>query len=387
MTYFKQLLFILIVFNSLVAAAQSIPFTDERWTIDCQAHIKEYHKGQNSLYLQRGIAYLKDETFVDGIIEFDMYLNERVAFSGLIFRMEDDNNFEEIYLRGHHSGHPDAYQYTPVYNGLTGWQLYHDRYINFNDGLMSWMPSGDPVGYNGVVNFPFDRWTHIKIAIAGKKAEVYIDGEAVPSIAIQDLKRPIQAGGVGLISSAGAVHFANFAISSRETPRLLLAKEITLSKEPNAIEHYRVSTTFSESMLDNQYSLNSNFTKSLAWEKLTAEPNGLLNIARLRQFSREQNTALLEVKLESNTDQIKAMHFGYSERVKIWCNGQILYSGDNEFRSRDYRYLGTIGYFDTIYLPLKKGVNHIYFAVSENFGGWGLQAKLEDQTSIQLSIP
>ena len=35
-----------------------------------------------------------------------------------------------------------------------------------------------------------------------------------------------------------------------------------------------------------------------------------------------------------------------------------------------------MGYFDTIYLDLKKGKNEIIFAVSENMGGWGLKAKL-----------
>ena len=45
--------------------------------------------------------------------------------------------------------------------------------------------------------------------------------------------------------------------------------------------------------------------------------------------------------------------------------------------SRDYRFLGTIGYFDAVYLQLKKGRNDLWIAVSENFGGWGIKAKLE----------
>ena len=36
----------------------------------------------------------------------------------------------------------------------------------------------------------------------------------------------------------------------------------------------------------------------------------------------------------------------------------VVYAGDNRYRSRDYRYLGTIGYFDQVYLPLAAGDNY-----------------------------
>jgi len=52
--------------------------------------------------------------------------------------------------------------------------------------------------------------------------------------------------------------------------------------------------------------------------------------------------------------------------------------------SRDYRFLGTIGFFDQLFLPLKKGSNELWFVVSENFGGWGVKAKLENMDKISL---
>ena len=36
-------------------------------------------------------------------------------------------------------------------------------------------------------------------------------------------------------------------------------------------------------------------------------------------------------------------------------NGMPLYRGDDSYRSRDYRFLGSIGWFDTVYLPLQAG--------------------------------
>jgi hypothetical protein len=52
--------------------------------------------------------------------------------------------------------------------------------------------------------------------------------------------------------------------------------------------------------------------------------------------------------------------------------------------SRDYRFLGTIGFYDKLFLPLKKGDNELWFVTSENFGGWGVKAKFENMEGILL---
>ena len=55
---------------------------------------------------------------------------------------------------------------------------------------------------------------------------------------------------------------------------------------------------------------------------------------------------------------------------------------DAVHRSRDYRFLGSIGYWDTVFLPLAQGDNELVVAVSESFGGWGVQARFQDPTGI-----
>jgi len=68
---------------------QAVPFNDKRWVIQAQGQMQEAYKGKNSLYLQGGMAYLKDANFLNGIIEFDVYLAYQVSFSGMIFRLAD----------------------------------------------------------------------------------------------------------------------------------------------------------------------------------------------------------------------------------------------------------------------------------------------------------
>ena len=73
-----------------------------------------------------------------------------------------------------------------------------------------------------------------------------------------------------------------------------------------------------------------------------------------------------------------------SDEASVFVNGVPLYGGTNRCQSRDYRYLGTIGLFDEVYLPLRDGRNEVRFVVTEAFGGWGLQARFEDTQGIEF---
>jgi hypothetical protein len=77
------------------------------------------------------------------------------------------------------------------------------------------------------------------------------------------------------------------------------------------------------------------------------------------------------------------LNFGYSDTAKVFVNGKLIYAGNNTYQSRDYRYLGTIGLFDSVVLPLHSGENEILIAVTEAFGGWGVMAELENVDGIK----
>ena len=68
----------------------------------------------------------------------------------------------------------------------------------------------------------------------------------------------------------------------------------------------------------------------------------------------------------------------------MFLNGRQLYRGDDTYRSRDYRFLGSIGYYDTLFLPLLEGENELVVAVSEDFGGWGVQARFTEPAGLEL---
>lgn len=353
----------LLVFIYQAVSAQVVPFDLDHWEVQSQSYILEQYKGYNSVYLKSGRIILKDDQFKNGIIEFDILMTERRAFPGLFFRITDDSNYEEFYFRPHLSGKPDANQYTPVFNGNAAWQLYFG-------------PS-----FSAPTVYPFDEWMHVKVLVLNDKAEFYFNQETEPSLAV-DLKMTPQAGKIGLKSALNPMHFANFQYQKTDNVPLKGKEPVKEAPMENIISTWQVSDVFEEKSLTGTSLSTAN--KKRNWQTMSSEVTGTVNISRIRKYDQQKNTVFARLVINSNSKQTKAIKLGYSDRTKVYLNGQLLYAGDNGFRTRDYRYLGTIGYFDTIYLPLKKGDNELWVAVSENFGGWAVRGIMDERNGIKI---
>ena len=379
--YFILLLSVLAICQN--ADSQAFPFDEENWTIESRGAVIDAYEGEeNTLFLQAGRATLRDVSFLNGIIEFDIYLAKRRGFPGILFRMQDNINYEEFYLRPHQSGNPDAMQYTPVFNGLSAWQLYHDQGAGVQDGRVTWRMVGSE-GYNTIYTYPFDRWLHVKLVVSNTQMDVYFGHEETPTLQVRELKQKAVSGPISLRAATCPIYFANFSVTKMDSPPLHPIPPATAVSMKDLIQQWHISNPFKEQSLESRYHLDEAFLKNKSWQLLECEPSGLGNISKVTApKDRSENMVLAKITLTSSEQQTKRLDFGYSDRVKVYCNGQLLYSGNNGFRTRDYRYLGTIGFFDSVYLPLKSGRNEIIFAVAENFGGWGIQAKLEDLQNI-----
>ncbi len=345
----------------------SVPFDSIKWDIRSQKHEFKEYKGQPALFMHGGIAILRDSKFKDGIIEWDMAFPEQRGFTGIRFRMQDLRNFEEFYFRPHQSGNPDANQYCPVFNGVSSWQLYHGEEY------------GVPYEYN------FNKWFHVKLVVSGSRAELYVDNMRTPILHIPFLKHDPQEGQLMVSGARVPVYFANFSYQAVDMPKLVNAPVEEQPLDPLAIDRWYVSEPFAESDLKDVYHIKNLAKQNWTWKELPVENSGTANLASISNFAaNERNTVFAKLVLNSSTEQIKALQLGFSDRAKVYCNGQAIFSGNDSYATRDYRYLGTIGFFDTVYLPLKKGRNEIWVAVSETFGGWGIRGKLENLEGIRI---
>jgi len=348
------------------ATAQPIPFDSARWDISGQTAHPMNYMGQPALLLQGGMAVLQDASFTNGVIEFDIAFAESRTFTGVQWRRQDDANAEEFYFRPHLSGMPDANQYAPTYHGLSGWQLYHGP------------------AYSAPVRYRFNTWMHVKLVVSGNRGEVYLDSDE-PILAF-DLKRDAAPGSVGIYAANLApVFFANFSYREEARPAL---KGTPIPPEPapaGTVTAWSVSSPFPEAALDGKTRLTDADKRGLTWQSLPAEPAGITNLAQITDPGNGNNTVFARLTIQAERDQVKKLRFGYSDRVKVYVNDRLVYSGTTAYATRDYRYLGTIGLFDAVYLPLKRGTNEVWMAVSEDFGGWGILAQIEDQAGITLA--
>ena len=364
----KLLLLLALLLITLTANAQTIPFDIEHWDFRAKESQIEDHLGQKSLRLLGGLAVVKDSRFTDGIIEFDMAFGPERGFQGVVWRVQSDLlNYEEFYIRPHQSGNPDANQYHGVFNGLEGWQLYYGT------------------AYSSPVTYDFNQWTHFKIVVSGKNAEIYIKDMATPALFIPELKHETASGRVGLnVSNFAPAYFSNFSFTAMNNPPL---KGKALPPEPTpagTVMSWMVSNAFDGKSLEKKYQLTPADKRNLTWTRLPSESTGLTNLARVQGPQPNKNTAYARLTIQSDRDQIKKLRFGFSDDVKAYFNDKLIYGGSDIYRSRDYRFLGTVGLYDELYLPLKKGDSEVWLAITENFGGWGVKGQFDDLEGITL---
>lgn len=345
--------------------AISVPFTPDRWNMENAETSMETFNGKECILVKTGAIITKNIDLRDGTIEFDMSFPQQRGFPGIGFRVLGMDNFEHFYVRPHQSGNPDATQYTPVFYGMAGWQLYHGE------------------GYSKAIPFKFDQWHHIKIDMHGIEAEIYIDNMQTPFIKVTELKHGWKSGNIAFIPGNLPTRFANLQYSSRQVnePSPI---PVPANGTGGLITQYQVSNQVNSTLFQDQLQLTPDIKSKLKFTKQPTESSGTINLAKFMQANDTGRVIVAKIVVQSETDQVKELSFGFSDYVRVYLNDKALYGGKDNFLSRDYRYLGTIGFFDKLFLPLKKGANELWFVVAEDFGGWGVKAKFEDMSGIGL---
>jgi hypothetical protein len=337
------------------------PFDSSKWNVQAAAWRVEPYRGRSALFLKDGAAWLKDSRFQNGTIEFDIVFNNAGGFPGIAFRAATHSDFELFYLRQALSDGPHATQYTPVLHGLYAWQIY----------------AGPE--WEGTAHWTYDRWMHVKLIVRDSRAELSVDGDSAVQV-IRQLRGPTSAGEIGLMSGTGA-RFANVVVRTDSGTGAVALAEMNDSMPATTVRSWRVSSPFPESTLVRRTQLTT-VPGAGAWHSLAVEEHGIANLARLAGNGDGRNTVVAAVTLMADADRIVRVRFGYSDRVRVFLNGRLLYSGNAGFGTRDPEFLGLVGLFDELALPLRRGRNELWFAVSETFGGWAVAADLPDRDAI-----
>jgi hypothetical protein len=275
----------------------TITMTADGWqTKENAEFLRELGFYHGLMRLNTGDAVLKDITFSDGTIEFDVNTIGRGA-PGIAFRQQDEGNFELLYLR------PDAacpafracIQYAPQTHGVLLWDLFPQYQTRA------------PLRENG--------WNHIKMVVSGRRMNVFVNDATSPTLQVGRLEGDAMKGGLRL---QGPRTFANMVI----TPDAVDGLSPEPVKDPldgdrGLVRNWRLSA-FSALPSGKDPIYHQMPGASEEWKTISTERNGLVNISR--EYGRplpEPNRAVawLKTTITSDGKQTKKVDIGWTPSI------------------------------------------------------------------------
>ena len=354
-----------VVYSTTGLAQQSFPADSPMWKLEGKDISIEQFLGRSAIKVRSGKALLDGVTLQDGLIEFDMYHTGQRAFAYLYFRGDSDQEFEEIYFRTHKSEAPDTLQYSPVFQKRSAWQLYH--------------------GESGAVTavLPANEWVSVKLELSGTKMSVWVGSKDEPVLVIDKLEHEPRNGYMafrGFVPRTSNAPYAAYFSNLRITKTI--AKASTPSKTPSLpsgqLTQWRVSPAF-----DSKAGVIKDLPAGLdqtQWDRAIMQDNGAFEFLRSRPIPKGARhwSVVARTTVKSSQKQHCALHLGFSDELSLSLNGQLLSYQDARYRFDKPRQQGLMHPEQAvIYLPLQKGDNEIQAIVSDDFGGWGLMARIE----------
>ncbi len=355
------------------AVVKPLPVGDGKWDLK-DARI-EAAEGRQAIAMETGLAYRRDVSLEDGTIDLEVQLSRRRSFVYLMFRMADDGEYEEVYLRPHKSGLPDALQYAPVFQGQSAWQLHH--------------------GEGGAASIEFEpgAWTHLRLVLQGRRAALFVNDMQKPALFVPQLARDPRAGYLALrgfvppgTSGTGpSARYANLTVTPGPPAFDLAAIKVApLTSEPGVIHAWSVSRAF----LPKDVPAAALPGPDLAgdFRRLVTEPSGLLELHRhvvLPPASRAA-AAVARVNVRAAAAGPRAFDLGFSDVATVFLNRQPVFRADQSY-SYEKRREGLISYEQArLYLPLLAGDNELAVVVIDGFGGWGIMGRFADASGLEF---
>lgn len=358
------------------AAPVEVGMTADHWQASGEVEyvqMEGFPHGQ--LNIKSGAAALQALTFGNGTIEFDVKLVAD-GMPGILFRRQGDATAEEFYVRPGPNcrASQDCIQYAPVLRSTMLWDMYPD--------------------YQRPAPIEVAGWNHIKMVISGRRMNVYVNATLTPTLVVDRLEGEALDGGLML---RGPATFANLTVTRDAVDGL--SPEPTADPALGDARWLRRWWLAPSSVLpaDTEPGFAALPAPGAAWTAITAEREGLINVARRYGSPTGKGVAALtwlKTSVVSDRDQAKTASVGWTREIWIFVNGKQVYAGNNGYndvaarKTPDGRLSIDNGSFS---LPLHKGKNEIVIALSNRFArssghyGWGMKLRLDDIKGIDTA--
>ena len=365
----------LLLSTALPQTPEAFPLSDPAWAFAGDSTRLETVGGREAVRLYTGSATRRDVRLQDGTIDVDVMTSRRRSFVYVRFRMEDDRNMEEMYLRPHKSELPDAMQYAPVYRGVSAWQLYH--------GVRG---TAAPAIVPGV-------WTRVRVVLSGRRAAFFLRDTVTP-VMIVPLAREPRPGFLSLSAflpagtpGAGPIAwFSNLRVRAGVS-FYRFPPDSTAPLPSGVVRQWSLGQAFLPTHLE-PTSLDSAWTAQM--QTVTVEPNGMVALNRwlVRPEGRTPTgdaSVVARISVNAARSGTVPLQLGFSDAATVFLNGWPLFHGDDSYLFEQRRD-GLIGFDQaTVFLPLRAGANDVSIVGRDRFGGWGLMARFPEAGGLLIA--
>lgn len=345
----------------------TIALSPEKWAFQTgKVEFLDY-KGKQSMKIAQnsGQVVLKDLVFKDGTIEFDVEPILPGFAQSIYFHRKDEKEQEIVYLRVGTIGTPlsnNAIQYTPYFDGINMWDMYPQ--------------------YQGPAPIKGGEWNHLKLVISGHQMRVYMNHLPQPVLEIPKLEGNLREGSIAF---DGAAYIANLQIKPNETEGLTPHEGVDLTNhEANYLRKWTVSTPIDLPLGNEVYLANQPKPESFA-DSIMAERAGFINLTRKFGGNKSRKVVWLRTKITTKEVVKTRLQLGFSDEVWVFLNNQMVFVDKNLFQQAAMRKYpeGRMSKDNASFgINLKQGDNELLIAVTNDFYGWGIIARLESTDGI-----
>ena len=369
----RSALAVVLTLGAPALVAQQLSFSDPRWKFYGDSTKVETFDGRQVLRIDNGAAARPDLRLEDGTVDVDVMTSRRRSFVYFNFRVQNEGEYEDFYLRPHKSGLPDAAQYAPVFQGQSAWQLYYSVRGTASPDIVP------------------NAWQHLRIVLSGRRAAFFLGDTVKPFMVVPRLARDPQAGYIVLIASVPggtpgsgvAARYSNLAVR----PGVVAYDFANAPSEPalpsGVIEKWDVGPAFAAP--DSVPSVIAPEWIS-SFRPLSIEPDGFVELNRQVPMPKVTRYvgAVARVRVIAERAGTRRLDLGFSDRATVFLNGTAIFSGDDSYDFANRRD-GLISFDQaSLYLPLRAGTNEISIIVTDRFGGWGIMGRFPDMTGLRL---
>ncbi len=261
-----------------------------------------------TMTLNERVAASKTARFSTCVIDFDI---KPLGYddAGMVFHRESSAEGEFVYLRANPDcpAANDCIQYAPITHTMMGWNIYPN--------------------YQGPAPISSTGWNHVHIEVIGDGMRVYVNHAAEPSLVVPRLWGLRHDGGLAF---KGPAIYANLIVdphASAGRPMIphasVKAGTVMAWGAAPPITYNRSGTVLAKDAP----------TGDAAWHPIEVEPTGLVNLGRAFGLARAPSPSLAWLKTEvtASAPMRRTLQVGFAEEAWVFLNGQLVYSGRNQY--------------------------------------------------------